>query len=77
MRKIATLAIASAMACAAIAPAAFAKPAGCDGKAFAASMQVAAHSDQKGSAKNAMASTDCAGGSIAEQPTTTTTFGFF
>lgn len=60
MRKIATLALASALSIAAIAPAAFAKPADCTGKDFAASMKVVAHNnDEKGSAKNFWASKDC------------------
>ena len=62
MRKIATLALASALSIAAIAPAAFAKPADCTGKDFAASMKVAAQNkDLKGSEKNAWAALDCAG----------------
>ncbi len=60
MRKIATLALAAALSIAALAPAAFAKPDGCTGKDFAASMKIAAHNkDLKGAEKNAWASTDC------------------
>ncbi len=62
MRKIATLALAAALSIAALAPAAFAKPANCSGKDFAASMKVAAHDKSlKGSEKNAWASLDCVG----------------
>ena len=80
MRKIATLALASALSIAAIAPAAFAKPADCTGKDFAASMKVAAQNkDLKGSEKNAWASVDCR--HVEETVTTSTTickstFGF-
>ena len=62
MRKIATLALAAALSIAAIAPAAFAKPADCTGKDFAASMKIAAQdkSHQGRQQKNAWASTNCA-----------------
>ena len=73
MRKIATLALAAGLSIAALAPAAFAKPANCDGKAFATSMKIAAHmTDQKGSAKNAWATTDCAPLPVETVITTTT-----
>ncbi len=62
MRKIATLALAAALSIAALAPAAFAKPADCTGKDFAASMKIAAQDKSlKGAEKNAWASINCAG----------------
>lgn len=60
MRKIATLATATALALAALAPAAFANNPNCTQKDFASSMQVAAQDkSQKGKAKIAFAYADC------------------
>ncbi len=77
MRKIATLALASALSIAAIAPAAFAKPADCTGKDFAASMKIAAQDKSlKGAEKNAWASVDCKG-TVEEAPVCDSVWGCF
>lgn len=60
MRKIATLATATALALAALAPAAFANNPNCTQKDFASSMQVAAQDKGvKGKDKIAQAYVDC------------------
>jgi len=78
MRKIATLALAAGLSIAALAPAAFAKPAACDGKVFAASMKVAAQDKSlKGGEKNTWASTDCLQVEESATPSTTVCANIF
>ncbi len=67
MRKIATLALAAALSIAALAPAAFAKPAACDGKAFADGIQQGQAEGLRGQDKKAWASSNC-GGTIVTPP---------
>ena len=61
MRKIATLALAAALSIAALAPAAFAKPADCTGKDFASGIQAAQQDGRRGQAKKDAAITSCLG----------------
>lgn len=67
MRKIATLALASALSIAALAPAAFAGQGECTGKQFAGYVQQAQQDGLRGQAKKSFATENCAG-PAAETP---------